>query len=74
MDLQTYLIVGSYLMGAGSWMMLWRELQRTRKEIVQLRLDLAEQRGLDEGQEHELRLTRLERLLYHAQGAASRDS
>lgn len=63
MDLATYLIVGSYLFGAASWGMLYREIKALKGEIVTLRLQLAKDQGLEEGRDHERRLTRLERLV-----------
>ena len=64
MPLQTYLIIGSYLMGAGSWMMLWREIKSVRAEIISMRLQLAQDQGLEAGRDHEARITRLERALF----------
>ena len=61
MPLQTYLIIGSYLMGAGSWMMLWREIKSVRSEILAMRIQLAQDQGLEAGRDHEARITRLER-------------
>lgn len=64
MDLQTYLILGGYGFSSLVAGFMWRELVKMRAELVQLRLDLATQRGLDLGQEHERRINRLERIVY----------
>ena len=66
MDLQTYLILGGYgfsTLVAGAMMrFLWKELTMIRQDLEALRLDLATQRGLDLGHNHEARITRLERI------------
>jgi len=63
MDLRDYLLVGSYLMGVGVWSFMWRAFLSLRREVEALRIHLAKQNGLSEGQDHEARITRLERLL-----------
>ena len=61
MDLRDYLLVGSYLFGAASWIFLWRAILRVHGAVEGLRMELARKNGLAQGQEHETRITRLER-------------
>lgn len=63
MDLKDYLLVGSYLFGAGIWVKMWAAFVRCEKKIDHIEEELAYRRGLDEGHDHEERLTRLERLI-----------
>jgi hypothetical protein len=62
MDYQSYFMLGGYLLSSGAAGFLWREIIKLRNDVTSLRLELATQRGLDLGQDHERRLTRLERL------------
>ena len=59
--LRDLLIVGSYLFSATTWLILWRAIIRTHEAIDLLRMELARKNGLAQGQDHEQRLTRLER-------------
>jgi len=59
-DFLQYLIVGSYLMGAGSWAFLYKEIRSCRREIEHLSTDLAYYRGKYNGLDLDTRVTRLE--------------
>lgn len=60
LNLNNYLLVGSYLMTAASWGFLYREIKSLRGEITQMRLQLAKDQGLQEGRDLEHRVARLE--------------
>ena len=62
-DLISYLTIGAYLFGAGAWAFAYRELKAVRAELVSLRIKMASDDGKAQGQDHERRITRLERLL-----------
>jgi hypothetical protein len=62
-DLKDYLLVGSYLFGAGVWAKMWVAFLRCEKKIDRIEEQLAYQRGLEEGHDHEERITRLERII-----------
>jgi hypothetical protein len=64
LDLKDYLLVGSYLFGAGVWAKMWWAFQRCEKKIDEIAEELAYRRGLDEGSDHEDRITRLERMIH----------
>jgi hypothetical protein len=62
-DLISYLTLGSYLFGAAVWMFMYREFKALKAEIVDMRVERAKDAGVEQGQDHERRLTRLERLI-----------
>lgn len=64
MDLRDYIILGAYSLAVGLWGLMWREVKALRGEIVKLEKELARQGGLDAGQDHEARITRLERYTF----------
>lgn len=59
--LMNTLVVGSYLFGAAVWWFMWRELKSLKAEFINLRLQLAEDRGIQQGRDYESRISRLER-------------
>ena len=63
MELRDYLLVGSYLFGAGVWAKMWWAFNRCEKKIDEIAEDLAYRRGKEEGYDHEERITRLERII-----------
>jgi len=63
MDLKDYLLVGSYLFGAAIWAKMWYAFLRCEKKIDRIEEDIAYRRGREEGQDHEERITRLERMM-----------
>lgn len=63
MDLKDYLLVGSYLFGAGVWAKMWLAFNRCEKKIDEIAEQLAYERGKTEGWSHEDRITRLERMI-----------
>lgn len=64
MDLRDYIILGAYSLAIGLWGLMWREVKGLRAEIIKLEKELARQGGLDAGQDHETRITRLERYIF----------
>ena len=62
-DLISYLTLGSYLFGAAIWSFMYREFKSLKKEIVDMRIGLAKDDGVTQGQDHESRISRLERLI-----------
>lgn len=63
MDLKDYLLVGSYLFGAGVWAKMWWAFSRCEKKIDEIAEELAYRRGQQDGLELDERVTRLERLI-----------
>ena len=57
MTLEQYLLTGSYVFTAGAYVMGWKILQALNR----IEQALARGQGLMDGQEHERRITRLER-------------
>lgn len=55
------LLIGSYLFGASCWLFLYREIRAVRMDINNLRIALAYEKGRQQGEDHETRITRLER-------------
>lgn len=58
--LYTYLLIGSYLVGASSWAFLYREIRNLRNEVETLSRELAFERGKALG-DMERRVINLER-------------
>ena len=76
-DLPLYLIIGSYIFGASSWYFLYREIRGMRidltKELVELKLEMTRETALRVGQDHEARISRLERAMINAASLKVRD-
>lgn len=65
-QLPNYLIIGSYLFGATSWLFLYRELKGMRKDLSELKIEMTRESALRVGQDHEARLKRLEQAMLNA--------
>jgi hypothetical protein len=65
-DLPTYLIVGSYIFGATSWLFLYKELKGMRRDLSDLKIEMTRESALRVGQDHEARIARLERAMINA--------
>ena len=65
MDFKDYIVIGSYFLGAGSWAFLYRMIKELKHEINMLRIELAFEKGKNEGANVLARLLRLEQ--QHAQ-------
>ena len=59
-NLRDYLTIGSYLFGAASWLFLYRELRGVKAQLVEIRVELAREQGIREGEHRERRLILLE--------------
>lgn len=67
-QLPNYLIIGSYLFGATSWLFMYRELKAMRRDLSDLKIEMTRESALRVGQDHEARLKRLEQAMISSAG------
>lgn len=60
MNLEHYLVIGSYIVGAGSWAFLYQQIKELKQEIASLRQEIAYERGKNDGAQVLARLIALE--------------